>query len=128
MLSTIYDFSDWTPPTGLAATDAKYVHLGMHNYAQTLSLSTLANLPLNPVNLIAGAVALGFKPIYMINSYGDNPTAYHQLVTMVCRLQSAGATFGTDYQYLTIPGTMHALPVLGFVGPSSGQPTSHGGR
>ena len=65
----------------------------MHNYAQVqnrINVSTLANLPLNPVNLVAGAVAYGhWKPIYMINSYGDHPTAYHQLVTMVCLLQSS---------------------------------------
>src|SRR6266496_3405586 len=55
MLSTIYDFADWTPPTLLGATDAQFVHLGMRNYAQApnpIDVSTLANLPLNPVNLV----------------------------------------------------------------------------
>lgn len=112
MLSAIYDFADFTPPTGQVATDTRFLHLGMDNYAQVpnpISVSTLANLPLNPVNLIAGAITHGWKPIYMFNSYGDNPTAYHQLVTMVCRLQSSGLTLGTDYKYLTIPGSQHAF-------------------
>jgi hypothetical protein len=115
MLSAIYDFSDWTPPTGQTQTDPDFVHLGMNNYAQTLSLTTLKNLPLNPINLVPGAVQYsgGFKPIYMINSYGDHPSAYHQLVTMVCLLQSSGLTEGTDYQYFTIPGTLHSFHYWG---------------
>ena len=64
---------------------------------------------MNPVNLVAGAKAAGWKPIYMINSYYDHPTAYHQLVRMVCVLQDNGLTLGTDYQYLTIPGGLHAF-------------------
>jgi hypothetical protein len=67
------------------------------------------NLPLNPVNLVAGAITKGFKPIYMINSYEDHPTAYHQLETMICLLQTSGLTAGTDYQYLTIPGDAHSF-------------------
>ena len=88
MLSAIYDFSDWTPPTNQSQTDARFVHLGMNNYAQSLDLDVLAGLPLNPVHLVPGTIASGrgFKPIYMFNSIGDNPTAYHQLVTMVCLL------------------------------------------
>ena len=50
----------------------------------------------------------------MINSYGDNPTAYHQLVTMVCLLQSYSSLhLGTDYQYLTIPESMHSFHYWG---------------
>ena len=115
MLSAIYNFSDWTPPnggSGIPQTDPRFVHCGLHNYAQTLDLSMLAGLQLNPVNLVAGAIGR-FKPIYMINSYGNNPTAYHQLVTMVCLLQNSGLTLGTDYQYLTIPGSMHAFHYWG---------------
>jgi len=116
MLSAIYDFSDWTPPTDRTVTDPDFVHFGMHNYAQVsnpIGVSTLANLPLNPVNLVAGAVAHGFKPIYMINSIGDHPTAYQQLVTMVCLLQSNGLTEGVDYQYLTIAGEKHSFAYWG---------------
>jgi hypothetical protein len=109
MLSAVYDFADWTPPTGETQTDQVFVHNGMHNFAQTLSLSTLAGLPLNPVNLVPGAVAHGWKPIYMFNSYYDHPTAYHQLVRMVCLLESEGLTLGTDYQYITLPGDQHAF-------------------
>ena len=69
----------------------------------------MKNLPLNPVNLVLGAIAHGFKPIYMINSYYDNPTAYHQLVGMICLLQNSGLTRGTDYDYLTIPGSEHSF-------------------
>lgn len=114
MLSAIYDFADWAPPTGQVQTDVRFVHFGMNNYAQTLSLSTLAGLPLNPVNLVAGAVTKGWKPIYMINSYGDNPTAYHQLVRMICLLQGYSSLhLGTEYQYLTIPGSQHSFHYWG---------------
>ena len=109
MLSAVYDFSDWTPSIGETRTDPDYVHRGMHNYAQTIDLTTLAGLALNPVNLVPGAIARGFKPIYMINSRYDNPSAYHQLVTMVCLLQNSGLTRGTDYDYLTIPGDLHSF-------------------
>jgi hypothetical protein len=105
MLSAVYDFSDWTPPTGQTQTDPDFVHRGLNNYAQTLNLTTLKNLPLNPVNLVPGAIARGFKPIYMINSYIDHPSAYHQLVTMVCLLLNSGLTRYTDFDYLTIPGS-----------------------
>jgi len=74
-----------------------FVH-PVHNYAQTLDFTTLQNLPLKPVNLVPGAIAHGFKPIYMINSYYDHPSAYHQLVTMICLLQSSGLTLGIDYR------------------------------
>jgi hypothetical protein len=104
--SSTYELQD-TPSTGQTQTDPKFVHFGMHNYAQTLDLAALAGLPLNPVNLVAGAVQYsgGFKPIYMVNSFHDKPSAYHQLVTMVCLLQSNGLTRGTDFDYLTIPGS-----------------------
>jgi hypothetical protein len=105
MLSATYDFSDWTPSTGETQTNSDFVHFGLHDYAQTLDLATLQSLPLNPVNLVPGAIAHGFKPIYMINSYHDTPTAYHQLVTMICLLQNSGLTLGADYRYLTIPGS-----------------------
>jgi hypothetical protein len=88
----------------------------MRNYAQVpnpINQSTLANLRLNPVNLIPGAILRGFKPIYMINSYMDHPTAYHQLVTMICLLQSNGLTEGTNYQYLTISGGQHSFAYWG---------------
>ena len=45
----------------------------------------------------------------MINSFKDHPTAYHQLVTMVCLLQSKGLVRYVDYDYLTIPGTHHSF-------------------
>jgi hypothetical protein len=46
----------------------------------------------------------------MINSYYDHPTAYHQLAGMVCLLQTySNLHLGTDYQYLTIPGTAHSF-------------------
>jgi hypothetical protein len=107
MLSATYDFADWTPSTGETQVNSDFVHYGMRDYAQVLNLdwTTLKNLPLNPVNLVPGAIALGFKPIYMFNSYHDTPTAYHQLVTMVCLLQSSGLTLNGDYKYLTIPGS-----------------------
>ena len=89
-----------------------FVH-PVHNYAQTLDFTTLQNLPLKPVNLVPGAIAHGFKPIYMINSYYDHPSAYHQLVTMICLLQSSGLTLGSDYRYLTIPGGLHSFHYWG---------------
>jgi hypothetical protein len=108
MLSATYDFSDWTPSTGETQTNSDFVHYGLRDYAQApnpIQWATVKNLPLNPVNLVPGAIALGFKPIYMFNSYHDTPTAYHQLVTMVCLLQSSALTLGQDYKYLTIPGS-----------------------
>jgi hypothetical protein len=98
------------------SADSDFVHFGMHNYAQVqnpIDQSTLANLRLNPVNLVPGAIAHGFKPIYMINSYGDHPTAYHQPVTMVCLLQSSGLSEGSEYRYLTIPGSLHSFSYWG---------------
>ena len=109
MLSCIYDFSDWTPPTDHAATDPDFVLFGLENYAQTRVLNTLATLPLNPVTLVASAKAAGWRPLYMINSYGDHPTAYHQIVTMSCTLAANGLVLDTDYQRLTIPGTQHSF-------------------
>jgi hypothetical protein len=99
--------------SGQLQTDPEFVHYALHNYAQTLTLSTLASLQLNPVNLVPGAIAHGWKPIYMFNSYHDHPTAYHQLVRMVCLLESKGLTLGTDYQYLTVPGNNHAFEYWG---------------
>ena len=110
MLSATCDFSDWTPSIGETQTNSDFVHFWIRDYAQVgvtnpIDWATLHNLPLNPVNLVPGAIAHGFKPIYMINSYHDTPTAYHQLVTMVCLLQNSGLTLGADYRYLTIPGS-----------------------
>jgi hypothetical protein len=118
MLSAIYDFADWTPPNdGTVAPDPVFVHYALHNYANwtatTLNNGDFATLPLNPVNLVDGAKAHGWKPIYMFNSYGDHPTVYHQLVRMVCLLESKGLTLGTDYQYLTVPGNNHAFEYWG---------------
>ena len=111
MLSAIYDFSDWIPTTGESGTDPDFVHFGLDNYCQdkTLDWATAHNLPLNPVNLVDGAITKGWKPIYMFNSYRDHPTAYHQLVGMVCLLRSKGLTLGTHYQYITIPGDSHSF-------------------
>ena len=97
--------------TGESGTDPDFVHFGLDNYAQTLDWTTAHNdLPLNPVNLVDGAITKGWKPIYMFNSYRDHPTAYHQLVGMVCLLQSYSSLhLGTDYQYLTIPGAQHSF-------------------
>jgi hypothetical protein len=106
--SSTYELQD-TPSTGQTQTDPDFVHRGMNNYAQVpdLDWTTLKNLPLNPVNLVPGAAQYsgGFKPIYMINSYIDHPSAYHQLVTMVCLLLNSGLTRYTDFDYLTIPGS-----------------------
>jgi hypothetical protein len=109
LLSAVYDFADWTPPQGDTDTDTVFVHNALNNFAQTLSLSTPAGLPLNPVNLVPGAVAHGWKPIYLFNSFHDHPTAYHPLDRMVCLLQSQGLTLGSDYKYLTIPGELHSF-------------------
>ena len=117
MLSTIYDFSDWTPPTGEVVTDRAYVRLGMENYAQSFpaDVDTLANLPLNPVVLVrqGGGPSWPFKPLFLINSYYDSPTAYHQIVTMSCELEAKGLVLGTDYQRLTVPGDGHAFAYWG---------------
>ena len=51
----------------------------------------------------------------MINSYGDHPTAYHQLVTMVCALRNAVVP-ETSYQTLTIEGSEHSFGYWGSQG------------
>ncbi|MEP6871603.1 MAG: hypothetical protein ABI939_07085 [Anaerolineaceae bacterium] len=107
MLSAIYDFADCTPPEGQTETDHVFIH-AVHNLTRTLNFNTWGTLQINPVNLVPGAVAHGWRPIYMFNSFGDHPTAYHQLNTMVCLLQSEGLTLNSDYRYLTIPGEQHA--------------------
>src|SRR5438067_1623268 len=89
----------------------------MENYAQSSppDLDTLANLPLNPVALVpqAGQSGWTFKPLSLINRYGDNPTAYHQIVTMSCALEDQGVVLGTGYQRLTVPGDGHAFAYWG---------------
>jgi pimeloyl-ACP methyl ester carboxylesterase len=111
MLSAIYDFSDWTPPTGQTETDFGFRKDGLENYAQTLDLNTLANLPLNPVVLLSEAHQQhwGFKHLFLINSYCDAPTAYHQIVKMSCALEAKGLVLDVDYKRLTIPGPAHAF-------------------
>ena len=129
MLSAIYDFSDWTPPTGLQQTDPDFVHLGMHNYAQVpnpIDKTTLKNLPLNPVNLVSGAIAHGSKPIYMINSYYDHPAAYHQLVTMLCLLHRQRAHRRNGLPVPHHPREFALFSLLGCLGPSGER--SYGGR
>src|SRR5437867_7870678 len=120
-LSAIYDFSDWTPPTGDDMTARAFVRLGMENYAQTRDLDTLANLPLNPVALVrqAGQEGWEFKPLFLINSYHDSPTAYHQIVAMSCALEDQGLVLGTDYQRLTKPGDGHAFAYWGAADPAT---------
>ncbi len=115
MLSAIYDFSDWTPPTGEPVTDRRFVRFGMENYAQTRDLGTLATLPLNPVVLVskAGQLGWGFKPLFLINSQYDNPTAFHQIVTMSCALEDQGLVLDTDYKRLTIPNGLHSFGYWG---------------
>ena len=83
----------------------------MENYAQTRDLGTLATLPLNPVVLVskAGQLGWGFKPLFLINSQYDNPTAFHQIVTMSCALEDQGLVLDTDYKRLTIPNGLHSF-------------------
>jgi pimeloyl-ACP methyl ester carboxylesterase len=125
MLSAIYDFSDWTPPTGDNVTPRGFVRLGMQNYAQSTpaNLNTLANLPLNPVVLVrqAGREGWGFKPLYLINSFYDSPTVYHQIVTMSCELEAQGLVLDTDYKRLTKPGDGHAFAYWGAQDPATGE-------
>ena len=104
-------------------TDRAFVRLGMENYAQSFpaDLDTLANLPLNPVALVrqAGHDGWAFKPMFLINSYYDSPTAYHQIVTMSCELEGQGVLLGTGYQRLTIPGDEHAFGYWGAQDPDT---------
>jgi acetyl esterase/lipase len=119
MLSAIYDFSDWTPSTGQNETHFGFRRKGLQNYAQTLDPDILANLPLNPVVLVAEAGPQkqdwGFKPLFLVNSYCDEPTAYHQIVTMSCALEDQGivvappSDWPSDYQRLTISSDKHAF-------------------
>ena len=49
----------------------------------------------------------------MFDSYRDVTAAYHQLVGMVCLLQSNNLTKGTDYDYITLPGALHSFHYWG---------------
>jgi hypothetical protein len=68
-----------------------------------------------------GQSGWGFKPLYLINSYNDSPTAYHQIVTMSCALEGQGLVLGTDYQRLTKPGDGHAFAYWGAQDPATGE-------
>jgi hypothetical protein len=48
---------------------------------------------------------LEFVQKHRFLSYHDHPSAYHQLVTMVCLLLNDCLTRYTDFDYLTIPGS-----------------------
>jgi hypothetical protein len=95
----------------------------MENYAQSVpaDLDTLANLPLNPVVLVHQTTVegWGFKPLFLINSYYDSPTAYHQIVTMSCKLEGEGVLLGTGYQRTTVDGDGHAFANWGAVDPDN---------
>jgi acetyl esterase/lipase len=132
MLSAIYDFSDWTPPQGGdGSTDPSFIRLGMENYAQDqldppdnhLDLNTLATLALNPVVLVreAGQDDWGFKPLFLINSEEDTPTAYHQIVTMSCELEAQGLVQGTDFRTFTKQGMGHGFAYWGSQDTTTGQ-------
>jgi len=54
----------------------------------------------------------------MINSYGDNPTAYHQL-DVVCLLDSKGLQLGTQYKYITLNSGLHSFHYWGSQIPNS---------
>jgi acetyl esterase/lipase len=99
MLSASYDFSDLTPPPGhtqFPEMALKYTQ----NYAQTADLATLKDL--SPVSLVKTPEEAPFRPLFMINSWLDNPTPYHQIVDMICALKAKGVPDGA-YQTLTIP-------------------------
>jgi hypothetical protein len=68
-----------------------------------------------------GQSGWGFKPLYLINSYLDDPTAYHQIVTMSCELEAQGLVLDTDYKRLTKPGDGHAFAYWGAQDPATGE-------
>ncbi len=98
MLSAAYDFSDWTPPPHQIECPPGFI-VDAENYVQTGDLTTLKDW--SPVSLVPSPEQ--FRPLFMINSWED-PTPYHQMVDMICALNSAGVP-NSAYQTLTIPNS-----------------------
>ena len=102
MLSAAYDFSDRTGPPGLHGADPEFI-LATENYVNTADLATLkARSPISMVT--APTQQAPFVPLFMINSWFDSPTSYHQIVDMICKLNSVGVS-ASAYQTLTVPDT-----------------------
>jgi hypothetical protein len=54
------------------------------------------------VSLVKTPEEAPFRPLFMINSWWDHPTPYHQIVDMICALKAKGVP-DDAYQTLTIP-------------------------
>jgi acetyl esterase/lipase len=100
MLSATYDFSDRTPPFGQNQVDPRFLR-GVENFTRTGNLTTQKQL--SPVSLVTiPTTEVPFKPLSLINSEGDSPPAYHQIVDMICALKAAPVP-DTAYETFTIP-------------------------
>ena len=100
MLSAFYDFSDRTPPNGQTVIGQNTV-LWTENYVNTADLATLKAK--SPVSLVATPTQQApFVPLYLINSWFDPTSPYHQIVDMICALRSVGVR-DSAYQTLTVP-------------------------
>lgn len=99
-LSGVFKFGDRTPPPGYAGPiDSNFV-LGTQNYVNSATVSVLdAN---SPIGLLTSANS-PFQPMYLINSWFDHPPSYHQMVDMMCKLNSFTPT--PEFQTLTIPNS-----------------------
>jgi acetyl esterase/lipase len=101
-LSGPFDFSDRTPAPGLALIDSDFI-LGTENYVNTADLPTLKAR--SPISLVTAPTPdAPFVPLFMINSWFDNLVSYHQIVDMMCKLESVGVP-DSAYQTLTVPGS-----------------------
>jgi acetyl esterase/lipase len=99
-LSGAYDLSDRTPENYGTYTDPLPMftanvenYTNSHDLAYQKSVSPVA-LTIDPDD---------FKPLLLINSQYDQ-MPYHQIVDMVCALESAGVS-EDDYQAITVPDT-----------------------
>jgi hypothetical protein len=87
-LSAPVDFSDRTPADGVLEIDPTFI-LGTENYVNSADLATLQAR--SPISLVAAPTQEApFVPLFMANSWYDNLVPYHQMVDMICKLQSVG--------------------------------------
>ncbi len=103
-LSGAYDFSDRTAEhyPNIFPDPLPSFTFDVENYTNTGNLST--QKADSPVARVTAYDSDTFKPLYLINSRYDT-MPYHQIVDMICALQTAGVP-DTAYQTLTIPSSV----------------------
>jgi acetyl esterase/lipase len=95
-LSGAYDLSDFSPNKNLS-----YFSTTVTNYVGVLSTDTAAIRAASPAWFADSTIS----PLFMINSVQDS-MPYSQLGDMIAHLDALGVT---NYQALTLPGSLHAF-------------------